>query len=92
MNTCQGDESWQAFERSVSQSYATLAGGLWIIIFCLFLIIFVIGLIKPSLVKYEKRLNIFITSFLILCYSGFMIIVFLMTTGFALSGHIYTNC
>ena len=92
MNTCHGHESWSAFERSVSQNYAVIAGILWFIIFCLFLIIFLIGLIKPSLVKYEKRINIFTTSFVILFYSGFMVIVFLMTTGFALSGHVYTNC
>ena len=92
LNTCMGDESWSAFERSVSQGFGVFAGLLWYGAFIILTLVFLIGLINPQYVKFEKRINIFVFSFLILFYSGFMVLVFLTTTNFALSGHVYTYC
>lgn len=92
MNTCHGLEAYYAFERSVSQGFGVFAYLMWIIVFLIMSIIFLLGLINPKYVKFEKRLNIFLTSFLILTFSGTMALIFLATTNFAVSGHIYTDC
>ena len=84
--------SLETFENNVSQGFGILALLIWLSTFFILSIIFLIGLINPKYIKYEKRLNVFVTSFLILFYSGIMILVFLMTTNFGIGSPSIGSC
>ena len=84
--------SLETFENNVSQAFGILALLIWLSTFFILSIVFLIGLINPKYIKYEKRINIFVTSFLILFYSGIMTLVFLITTNFGIGSPSIGSC